>query len=196
MTALTASIMYSFIARQPILELNQTVVAYELLFRNGESNCFPNIDPDQATSNILSNNHLNLGVENITNDLPAYINFHSNALINNFPSFLDPSKVVIEILEDVPATDVLLSACKLLASKGYLLALDDYDLDKKWQRFFPYITIVKIDVMQHSMLEISKFLRQLYTSKITLLAEKIEMLAQFKKFKLLGFSLFQGYLVA
>tara|TARA_B110000211_G_scaffold195063_1_gene223543 strand:+ start:15359 stop:15703 length:345 start_codon:yes stop_codon:yes gene_type:complete len=97
--------MYSFIARQPILDLNQNVVAYELLFREGENNCCPDIDPDQATSNILSNNHLTLGVENITNDLPAYINFHSNTLINDFPSFLDPSKVVIEILEDVSASD-------------------------------------------------------------------------------------------
>jgi c-di-GMP-related signal transduction protein len=44
--------MYSFIARQPILDLNKTVVAYELLFRDGESNYFPNKDPDQATSNI------------------------------------------------------------------------------------------------------------------------------------------------
>ena len=110
--------MYSFIARQPILDLNQSVVAYELLFRDGESNCFPDIDPDQATSNILSNNHLTLGVENITNNLPAYINFHSNTLINDFPSFLDPSTVVIEILEDVPASDALLSACKQLSEKG------------------------------------------------------------------------------
>jgi len=196
MTGLTTSSMYSFIARQAILDLNQKVVAYELLFRNGESNCFPNIDPDEATSNILSNNHLTLGVENITNDLPAYINFHSNALINNFPSFLDPSKVVIEILEDVPASDELLSACKFLSSKGYILALDDYDLDEKWQRFFPYITIVKIDVFEHSILEVSKFVRQLGNSKIILLAEKVETLAQFEQFKLMGFSLFQGYFFA
>ncbi len=188
--------MYSFIARQPILDLNKNVVAYELLFRNGESNCFPNIDPDQATSNILSNNHLTLGFENITNNLPAYINFHSNALINNFPSFLDPNEVVIEILEDVPATDALLAACKLLSEKGYILALDDHDFDPKWQRFFPYISLIKIDILQHSMLNISKFIRANDTSKMTLLAEKVETERQFEQVKLLGFTLFQGYFFA
>ena len=188
--------MYSFIARQPILDLNKNVVAYELLFRNGESNCFPNIDPDQATSNILSNNHLTLGVENITNNLPAYINFHSNALINNFPSFLDPNEVVIEILEDVPATDALLTACKLLSEKGYILALDDHDFDPKWQRFFPYISLIKIDILQHSMLNISKFIRANDNSKMTLLAEKVETEQQFEQVKLLGFTLFQGYFFA
>lgn len=188
--------MYSFIARQPILDLNQNVVAYELLFREGENNCCPDIDPDQATSNILSNNHLTLGVENITNDLPAYINFHSNTLINDFPSFLDPSKVVIEILEDVSASDALLSACKQLSEKGYQLALDDYDFDPKWQRFFPYINILKIDVLAYSMLEISRLVRSLNHTKITLLAEKVETAKQFEQTRLLGFSLFQGYFFA
>lgn len=188
--------MYSFIARQPILDLNKTVVAYELLFRNGESNCFPNIDPDQATSNILSNNHLTLGVENITNDLPAYINFHSNALINNFPSFLDPSKVVIEILEDVTPTDELLSTCKNLFNQGYKLALDDIDFNKKWHRFLPYISILKIDISEYSLLEIGKFIREINNERLILLAEKIETLAQFEQFKLLGFTLFQGYFFA
>ncbi len=196
MTVLTRDTMYSFIARQPILDIKKAVVAYELLFRNGEQNCFPDIDPDQATSNILSNNHLTLGVETITNDLPAYINFHSLALTKNFPSFLDPKKVVIEILEDVPASDELLAACERLHGKGYILALDDHDFDPKWQRFYPYISILKIDILEHSMLEISKFLRSLTNNTMTLLAEKVENSQQFEQVKMLGFTLFQGYFFA
>lgn len=188
--------MFSFIARQPILNINKKVVAYELLFRNGEKNCFPDIDSDQATSNLLSNNHLALGVENITHDLPAYINFHTKALIANFPSFLDPKKVVIEILEDVKPTDELFTTCKLLSEKGYTLALDDHDFDPKWQRFLPYIKIIKIDVYDYSFIEISKFVSSIDTTKVVLLAEKVETAEQFEQFKSLGFTLFQGYFFA
>lgn len=188
--------MFSFIARQPILNTNKKVVAYELLFRDGESNCFPNVDPDQATSNILSNNHLTLGIESITHDLPAYINFHTKALIANFPSFLDSSKVVIEILEDALPTDELFIACKLLFKKGYILALDDHDFNPKWQRFLPYIKIIKVDVYDFSIAEISQFVKSIDTTKITLLAEKVETIEQFEHFKLLGFTLFQGYFFA
>ena len=117
-------------------------------------------------------------------------------MINNFPSFLDPNEVVIEILEDVPATDALLAACKLLSEKGYILALDDHDFDPKWQRFFPYISLIKIDILQHSMLNISKFIRANDNSKMTLLAEKVETEQQFEQVKLLGFTLFQGYFFA
>ena len=188
--------MYSYVARQPILDIEQQVVAYELLFRDGQSNSFPDIDPNQATSNILTNNHLTLGLEQVTGNLPAYINFHADALIFHFPSSLDPNNVVLEILEDVPITDELLLACKLLHEKGYKLALDDFDFDAKWEAFYPIVDIIKIDVLQFSILEISKLVRKISGLDITLLAEKVETLQQFEKLKMLGFTLFQGYFFA
>jgi c-di-GMP-related signal transduction protein len=188
--------LYSYVARQPILDIAQNIVAYELLFRDGKSNSFPDIDPNQATSNILTNNHLALGLEQVTGNLPAYINFHADTLIFHFPSFLDPKNVVLEILEDVPVTPELLSACKSLYEKGYKLALDDFDFDEKWEAFYPFIDIIKIDVLQFSILEISKLIRKISRLDVTLLAEKVETSQQFEKLKMLGFTLFQGYFFA
>jgi len=188
--------LYSYIARQPILDIDQHVVAYELLFRDGKSNSFPDIDPNQATSNILTNNHLTLGLEQVTGDLPAYINFHADTLLRHFPSFLDPKKVVLEILEDVPVTDELLEACKALKKKGYTLALDDFDFDEKWQVFYPIVDIIKVDVLEFSILEVSKLVRKLANLNVTLLAEKVETIEQFEQLKMLGFTLFQGYFFA
>ncbi|WP_448554209.1 EAL and HDOD domain-containing protein [Thalassotalea montiporae] len=188
--------MYSYVARQPILDNNQQLVAYELLFRDGGSNYFPNINPDQATSNILTNNHLTMGVEQVTGDLPAYINFHADTLIRHFPSFLDPKKIVIEILEDVPISDELLAACKSLKEQGYVLALDDHDFDPKWDVFLPYIDIIKVDVLSISILEVSRYVNRIKPYNKTLLAEKVETAQQFEQLKMLGFSLFQGYFFA
>ncbi|WP_448249992.1 EAL and HDOD domain-containing protein [Thalassotalea agariperforans] len=188
--------MYSYVARQPIIDLNQNLIAYELLFRDGESNQFPNICPDQATSNILTNNHLTLGIEKVTSGHTAFINFHADTLIKNFPSFLDPKNVVIEILEDVPITDELIDACKELKAKGFKFALDDHDFDPKWDIFFPLIDIIKVDVLDASIIDISRYIRRLQDYNITLLAEKVETKEQFEKYKLLGFTLFQGYFFA
>lgn len=188
--------LYSYVARQPILDINQNVIAYELLFRDGKSNSFPNIDPNQATSNILTNNHLTLGVELVTGNLPAYINFHAETLIQRFPSFLDPKKIVIEILEDIEISNQLIESVKSLKEKGYTLALDDFDFDPKWDVLFPYVDIIKVDVLAFSLLEISKFVRKIADTKMTLLAEKVETLEQFEKLKMLGFTSFQGYFFA
>ncbi len=188
--------MYSYLARQPILNADQQLVAYELLFRDGERNCFPNIDPNQATSNILTNNHLTMGVEHVTGDLPAYINFHADTLIRHFPSFLHPDRVVIEILEDVEISAPLISAIKSLKEKGYKLALDDHDFDPKWDVLLPYIDIIKVDVLTISVLEISKKIHSLKSWNGILLAEKVEQKRQFEQLKLLGFTMFQGYFFA
>jgi len=188
--------MYSYVARQPILDSNLQVVAYELLFRNGEDNCFPGIDPDQATSNILTNNHLTLGLEEITGGKTSYLNFHTGTLVSNFPDFLDPKKVVIEILEDVTVNDDLLCAIKAIKEKGYTLALDDFDFDPKWEPFYPYIDIIKVDVLQFTIIEISRFINTILHLKVTLLAEKVESSKHFEQLKMLGFTLFQGYFFA
>jgi len=188
--------LYSYVARQPILSIDQKVVAYELLFRDGKSNTFPNIDPNQATSNILTNNHLTLGLEQVTGDLPAYINFHADTLIRHFPSFLDPKHVVLEILEDVAVSDELVNAVKSLKAKGYKLALDDHDFDAKWDVLFPYIDIIKVDVLSMSIIEISQKVRTIKNWNGVLLAEKVETKQQFDKLKMLGFTLFQGYFFA
>ncbi|MFD2165760.1 EAL and HDOD domain-containing protein [Thalassotalea euphylliae] len=188
--------MYSYLARQPILNAKQELIAYELLFRDGQSNYFPNIDPDQATSNILTNNHLTMGVEQVTGNATAYINFHADTLIRHFPSFLDPQKIVIEILEDVPISDELLEACKQLKEKGYTLALDDHDFDPKWDVFLPYVDIIKVDVLEISVIDISRYINRIKHYNKTLLAERVETSRQFEQLKLLGFTLFQGYFFA
>ena len=45
--------MYFYAARQPILDRNKELVGYELLFRDGVDNVFPDIDGDEATTRLV-----------------------------------------------------------------------------------------------------------------------------------------------
>lgn len=188
--------MYAYIARQPIYDTQKQLYGYELLFRDGEANCFPDIDSDQATSRVLTEHHLLVGVEQIAAGKLAFINFSAETLIHHFPTSIAPATTVIEILETVPISSELLQACKTLHGLGYALALDDHDFDPKWDIFFPYIRYLKIDVQQFNLLQISKFMQRIKHHPIILLAERVETAEQFEKLKLMGFTLFQGYLFA
>lgn len=185
--------MYAYIARQPIYDANKTLYGYELLFRDGETNSFPNIDGDEATSRLITEHHLLVGVETITSGTLAFINFSAETLIHHFPTSIQASSTVIEVLETVPISDELLYACQDLHAKGYQLALDDHDFDPKWDVFLPYTTYIKVDIQQFNMLQISKYIQRIQPYAITLLAERVETAEQFEQLKLLGFSLFQGY---
>lgn len=188
--------MFAYVARQPIVDVNREVYAYELLFRVGEDNCFPDISPDEATSKILTATHLSLGIEEITGNKKAFINFHRNALIYQFPTSLDANKVVIEVVETVDVDEALVAACKHIKGLGYPIALDDYDMDGKWESFIPFTSVVKIDIteIQHDL--IPPLVKRFKSHNIKLVAERIETYEEFHKFKNMGFDYFQGYFFA
>lgn len=188
--------MYCYLARQPILDQNRKLYGYELLFRDGVANCFPNINADEATSKLITEHHLLMGVEKITGGVQAFINFSADTLIHHFPTSIDPKSMVIEILETVPISNELLVACRELHRMGYKLALDDHDFDPKWDIFFPYVSVIKVDVRQFDLLQVSQFVSRVRQHQVTLLAEKVETAEEFQKLKQLGFELFQGYFFA
>lgn len=188
--------MFAYVARQPIFDAEKHVVAYELLFRDGVDNRFPDINPDEATSKILAGSHLNLGVEEITGGKQAYINFHQDTLLYRFPTSLDPMNVVIEVVETVELNSNLLKACKHIRDLGYRVALDDYDFDPKWDEYLPHVDVIKVDIKECSLMQISKGLQRLSSLNVTWVAEKIETVAEFNKLRMLGFTLFQGYFFA
>jgi EAL and modified HD-GYP domain-containing signal transduction protein len=51
--------MKVFTARQAILNRKEQVIAYELLFRDGPENFFPQIDAHEATSKLIIRTSVN-----------------------------------------------------------------------------------------------------------------------------------------
>ncbi|MGF1910379.1 EAL domain-containing protein [Vibrio kasasachensis] len=183
---------YSYFARQPIMDVDKKTIGYELLFRDGPKNSFPDIDANLATSRLLSD-HLLATRQDTIGDLLGFINFPYQSLINDLPSLFPPQNLVIEILEDCAPTPELLNAVKSLAQRGYTLALDDFVPSKEWLAFLPYITIIKFDIRAISILEAQEFILRTPNSNIRYLAEKVETNEEFEQAKQAGFDYFQGY---
>lgn len=191
--------MEIFIGRQPIFNTNEQVYSYELLYRNGiENNAFPDIDSDIATVELIINSFLSIGFEELSNGKPCFINFTENLLMNDIMEQLNPSQVVIEILEDVPITKGLIKRVKELKAKGYRIALDDFIMQEDssiYNDLFPYIDIIKVDFIISSVDEREKIenrIKKLFPH-IILLAEKVETMEQYIDAIQRGYKLFQGY---
>ncbi len=186
--------MYFYAARQPILDREKRLFAYELLFRDSINNIFPNIDGDEATSKMVEASKFHTGLGNFTNNKPAFINFTLETLSQGYPTMLSTDEIVVEILETVKPGKKLLAICKDLHSKGYTLALDDYEHQSVWQHFYPYIKIIKIDVQQSSFDDIKKIQSAITAfPHIKLLAEKVETYEEYDQALKLGFEYFQGF---
>lgn len=186
--------MYSYIARQPIVDLTENVFGYELLFRDGFKNAFPRINSSDATNKIIENNFVSKNIRSIIGLNYAFVNFPQKSLLSKLPLLLNKERLIIEILEECIPNDALFDAIKSMYAKGYTFALDDFIPNNDWIRFFPFISIIKFDITQISVSEMYAFICQ-YKDKyeIKFLAERVETKSCFLKLRNLGFSYFQGY---
>ncbi len=185
-----------FVARQPIFDRNKHIYAYELLFRTGMSNVFPDLDGETATSSLLSSSFFTIGIEQISGRRRVYINFTEDLLLRGTPAMFPAGKIMVEVLEDVtPSADVIQS-CKELVSKGYELALDDFIFTEQWRPLVAIAKVIKIDFRLTGMEEIEEIVKKVKQYPCRLLAEKIETYGEFKQARDMGFSYFQGYFFA
>lgn len=182
-----------FIGRQPIFDRKQAVYGYELLFRSGDTNAASIPDDNSATAQVIYNSLIEIGLEDIVAEKPAFINFPYELLVNGIADLLPPDKVVIEILENVEIDDTLVKGVRKLNGQGYRIALDDFVIKPEWEALIPYTNIIKIDVLNQSEEDVARHFEILKKYNIQLLAEKVETQEEFFSFNDMGFDFFQGY---
>ncbi|KLV09134.1 histidine kinase [Photobacterium aquae] len=187
--------MNSYLARQPILNKNKETIGYELLFRDGPNNCFPEVEDEHATHRLLADNFLTSSTAEVTAGKRAFVNFPYSSLIKRTPLLFPKHCFIIEILESCQPSDELLEAIIELNRKGYTLALDDFIPSPEWLRFLPYIHIIKFDIKLTPIAKAGFFIRRqrILNRHLQFLAEKVETYEEFITACDNDFDFFQGF---
>lgn len=184
--------MEVFIARQAILDREQQLFAYELLFRSCNQNYAGVTDDSASTLHVLSTTLLSAGLSVLSETTPVFINFGREMLLSDWPALLPSSVVVVEILESVKPDSDVVAACTALRQKGYALALDDVT-DATCRDLLDLADIIKVDFRATSPEVQSALVAEHRRAGRRLLAEKVETLEEFERAKALGFDFFQGF---
>lgn len=185
-----------FLARQPILNRDQVLFAYELLFREAAVG-YANVTDDVAATASVIAHASELGLENVIGASLGFINVDAAVLMSDFIQFLPKQKVVLEILETVKVSERLIARVAELERAGYVFALDDVAADSEGVRMLlPFTDIIKIDLGEVGRKDVVCLSSRFKHKKKKLLAEKVENLAQFQACLDLGFDYFQGYYFA
>lgn len=182
------------IGRQPIFNRSLNVAAYELLYRSvGQGNKARIVDGDQATTQVIINTFSEIGLDALAGSANVFINVTRNFLLGKYPIPLPPSRVVLEVLEDIPIDPPLVEALRTLSHNGFTLALDDVVSIKPIQPLLGLAKIVKVDILGMDRRVLQNIVVNLKPYKILLLAEKVETQQEFDFCCRLGFDFFQGY---
>ncbi len=185
-----------FLGRQPILDRDQRIVAYELLFRLGHTADADVTDDMAATASVILHAFSEMGVQTVLGTLQGFINVSSEMLLSDMLELLPKDQVVLELLETIAVTDAVVERCQALKQQGFTLALDDFVYDDSYRPLLDLVDIVKVDILLHSRDELKSVVAQLKQWPVRLLAEKVDSAEQAAYCQSLGFNLFQGYYFA
>lgn len=186
-----------FLGRQPILDGDGHLVAYELLFRGDQRNAAHITDGVQATATVIANAFAELAVGDALGSRRGFINVDFDFLFSDLLEILPRQSVVLEILETVPPTPEVVRRCADLKAQGFTLALDDViHITPEYGALLQLVEIIKVDIQPLSRVELMQLALQLKPLGKQLLAEKVDSREQMEHCRKLGFSLFQGYYFA
>jgi EAL and modified HD-GYP domain-containing signal transduction protein len=186
-----------FLGRQPILDRHQNIVAYELLFRAGQTGSADVLDDMHATAHVITRAFTELGISTVLGKHKGFINVHGELLLSDLLELLPRDKVVIELLETIEVTPQIVERCRQLKAMGFTLALDDYTSeDPQFEILFDLVDVIKLDYPLVNKKELPGIVRYLKRWPVKLLAEKIDDHEQAELCQELGFDLFQGYYYA
>ncbi len=183
-----------FLGRQPILDRNQDLVAYELLFRSGQAGGANVTDDFAATASVIVNAYVELDIQNVLGRQKGFINVGADLLSSDLIHLLPKDQVVLELLETVEITGEVVRRCGELKKAGYSLALDDVTaVTDQIKPLLPIVNVVKVDLLQLEAGMLPRIVKALKPWSPVLLAEKVESAEQMSRCMALGFQLFQGY---
>lgn len=182
-----------FLARQAIFDRRQSLVAYELLFRDAPYGPANIVDDLSATAAVIANT-TQLGLKNVAGDALSFLNVDAAVLKSDIFQFLPREKIILEIVETVEATPAVLERVTELREQGFHFALDDVISDSdNLQKLAPLMAILKLDLCNIDRGTLAVLAPQFKNASKKILAEKVETEEQLQTCLELGCDYFQGY---
>lgn len=182
-----------YIARQLVIDGQQKILGYELLYRNAA--CATQADFDDgalAGAEVLSNLLTHLGFDALLGENLAFLNVSASMLECDLLDLLPPSRVVLEILDTGPLP-TLQEQCQTLRKMGFQIALNNVLPESPEAPLLAIADYVKLDLQHLGLPGLQAAVQTLRAYPVKIIAQKVETPAEYRHCKALGLDGFQGF---
>jgi EAL and modified HD-GYP domain-containing signal transduction protein len=185
-----------YLGRQPVLDRNQALYAYELLFRSAARDEGASSGGISATAAVIAHT-AQLGLARAIGDATCFLNVDREVLFSDIFAFLPRERTVLELVGSVDADDAMLARLQELAGHGFRFALDGIDGDSaRLQRLLPLVCFVKLDLRSTRRSALEGLVARLQGLGKTVIAEKVETRDDYQACQDAGVDYFQGFYFA
>jgi len=142
----TTSDSQVLMARQPIFDRTQRVVAYELLYRDEQGSDNGLFRNSGSSSEVILNSYTSISDQGELKRVPAFINLSRDLLLSDdFPE-LPRKNIVLEIHQNIKVDREVIVAIYHLVKAGYRIALDHFTYKAQYAPLLELAHFVTVDV--------------------------------------------------
>lgn len=181
-----------FVGRQPILDRNNQIYAYELLHRSGLDNEVGSVNRTVATARVIISSFVDIGLENLVGSNPAILNVTEGFIQDPELVCFSPGQIVLALPGDLEPTAENWSAIERLKGDGFTLAINGYRAELLSAQFLPAVDIVMLDALETDNETLAGQLRSL-DARVLKIAKRVETTHRRDELIELGFNCFQGH---
>jgi len=135
--------METHIVRQPVLDRNQKLAAYELVYYQDASTLYNSRDAHVANTIVTFFAGVDAG--GFFEGKDCFLTFTPNLLMKDIPRIFDEKKLVIQVEENILINPDALAILGRYKKNGYRIAALGFDFNKRYLDLLPDIDIIKVD---------------------------------------------------
>lgn len=134
--------MKTYMVRQPIVDQDQNVLGYEILYN---SNAQESAAVDTYTSNTVESFLTQVNTEKFLDGKVAFLTFSPNLLFRNIPQIFDSHKLVIQIDETILIYPMAQKTVNQYRDKGYKVAICGFGFSPRYFNCLDMVDYIKLN---------------------------------------------------
>jgi EAL and modified HD-GYP domain-containing signal transduction protein len=186
-----------FLGRQPILDANDGLIGYELLFRDSDDNRAGAVNPGMATADVVCKAFTDLGLNGSLEGYKAFIIADGEFLAHDAIEALPPDGVILEVDGALAARPDINARCRDLEERKYAFCLlNPAACGSALADLLKRVAFVKLNVKDVDTNMLGRIAALPIDERPILIASHVETKADRDRAAALGFQFFQGYFFA
>ena len=184
----------AYIGRQPVLNRNQQIIGYQILFRPAKHQQDHGTEDAERHigSHIIVNTLSNMDASALIGNKYAFIKVGPSLLMSDFLDLLNPQRVILELSSTLDSDPAIIKRTEQLRRHGFGLALDDYRPADKRHGLLHIANYVKLSLQRLGREPLDELSQELRHFPLIQIAEQVESQQDFAYCHEIGMDGFQG----
>lgn len=188
-----------YIGRQPILDANANLIAYEILYRDVKQEASANSNR-YASAHVINTVLNKFGARSILGKQKAFVKVDEKFLMHDLIFTIPKEFFIFTIFNDIEMSERVVERIQQLYAKGFELAINDISLTQeslvKYEVIFKELSHVKVNIDKLTVVGYKDLIMALQKNDVNIVGTKIEDRLDYAKARALGCNWFQGYYFA